>query len=190
MPDLEGAGKGWSSWNGLGGKGCKSSPSPIWDGHVPPAQAAPSPDWCGPGVLGFGAWLKALHTEGRTPNIHLPELPSTPQLHPLPQDSALRWNNFLVFQLPGGFPVTRSSWWDWRLFSAEPADIWKSLNIKISSSVKTENNTYRTHDISLAFHSLTQSPVCRHTLQTLFNLKMHLDSKIWEVPIASSLELY
>lgn len=47
---------------------------------------------------------------GRTPKIHIAELLSTPQLHVLPQDSVLRWNNFLVFQLPGGFPVTRSSW--------------------------------------------------------------------------------
>lgn len=41
-----------------------------------------------------------------------------------------------------------------RLFCAKAADIWKSLNIKIYSSVRTENNTYLTHDISLAFIQL------------------------------------
>lgn len=41
-----------------------------------------------------------------------------------------------------------------RLFCAKAVDIWKSLNIKIYSSVKTENNTYLTHDISLAFIQL------------------------------------
>lgn len=40
-----------------------------------------------------------------------------------------------------------------RLFCAETVDIWKSLNIKIYS-VETENNTYLTHDISLAFIQL------------------------------------
>lgn len=55
-------------------------------------------------------WALGLNlcTGGTIPNI-LPELLPTPQPHPVPQDSALRWNNFLVFQLPGGFPVTRSS---------------------------------------------------------------------------------
>lgn len=40
------------------------------------------------------------------------------------------------------------------LFCAETVGIWKSLNIKIYSSVKTENNTYLTHDLSLAFIQL------------------------------------
>lgn len=79
---------------------------------LPQALVAPSPDQCGLGVLGSGALLKALHPLYRGDNSQHPplELLSTPQLHPLPQGSALRWNNFLVFQLPGGFPVTCSSW--------------------------------------------------------------------------------
>lgn len=42
------------------------------------------------------------------------------------------------------------------LLCTQTADIWKSLNIKIYSSVKAENNPCLAHDVALAFVSLNQ----------------------------------
>ena len=98
----------------------------------------------------------------------------TPWLRPLLRDFVLRWAQRKTFLLFNSHEVSRfwtnrcNKWNGYRhlparlklrvlkarLFCAETVDIWKSLNIKIYSSVKTENNTFLTHDISLAFIQL------------------------------------
>lgn len=112
--------------------------------------------------------------DGSGTRVRLWELVSTPLDYVLSY-TTLFWDGqkekLSCFSTPTRFPdfewtgvtsetVTRSYWlgWNWvlkaRLFCAKAVDIWKSLNIKIYSSVKTENNTYLTHDISLAFIQL------------------------------------